>query len=145
MVFYLRVSRKKRVDFFIRFVSQIACVSHLVGLSHYFFIFFIRFMLKSRVCPTVWVWALLFYVFFVSNRVPLCGFENCFYSFFYAIAKMLNSPFSQAKFWGVDWPPRPPSNTANMYRKISAVIMALQGAAGGRLLPQNFAWKKGEF
>ena len=145
MVFYLRVSRKKReetiVDFFIRFMSQIACVSHCVGLR----LFFIRFMLKSRVCPTVWVWALLFYVFFVSNRVPLCGFENCFYSFFYAIAKMLNSPFSQAKFWGVDWPPRPPSNTANMYRKISAVIMALQGAAGGQPTPQNFAWKKGEF
>ena len=126
-------------------MSQIACVSHCVGLRLEHYYFFIRFMLKSRVCPTVWVWALLFYVFFVSNRVPLCGFENCFYSFFYAIAKMLNSPFSQAKFWGVDWPPRPPSNTANMYRKISAVIMALQGVAGGDRHPKILPEKRENF
>ena len=123
-ILFARLKKEERRDnswFFIRFMSQIACVSHCVGLS------------------------IIVLCVFVSNRVPLCGFENCFYSFFYAIAKMLNSPFSWAKFWGVDWPPRPPSNTANMYRKISAVIMALQGAAGGRPTPQNFAWKKGEF
>ena len=151
MVFYLRVSRKKReetiVDFFIRFVSQIACVSHLVGLSHYFLLFFLFVLcLKSRVCPTRWVWALFFYVFYVSNASPTMWVWALFLFLFLCNCENLKIlPFVGQNFGGVDWPPRPPSNTANMYRKISAVIMALQGVAGGRLLPQNFAWKKGEF
>ena len=125
-ILFARLKKEERRDnswfFYSFYVSNRVCVP-LGGFEHYFFyVFYV-----SNASPTMWVWALFLFLF-------LCNCENL---------KIL--PFVRQNFGGVDWPPRPPSNTANMYRKISAVIMALQGAAGGRLLPQNFAWKKGEF
>ena len=108
-ILFARLKKEERiVDFFIRFVSQIACVSHLVGLGHYFLLFFysfyvsnrvcvplggfeplffIRFMLKSRVCPTVWVWALLFYVFLSQIASHCVGLRIVFIPSFMQLQK----------------------------------------------------------